>query len=57
MYIDERHFVKTATQKLDFLEQVWTAPETIGNAERTEQTRSALDAIKLTSASVQARGV
>lgn len=57
MYIDERHFVKTATQKMDFLEQVWTAGESNGVRDRNDQSSAALDAIKTTAASVQARGV
>jgi hypothetical protein len=57
MYIDERHFVKTAIQKMDLLEQVWTACESNGHPDLARQSSAALDAIKAAAASVQARGV
>lgn len=57
MYIDERHFVKTTLQKMDFLEQVWSEPHENTRSRRAEQSATALDTIKSTAVSVQARGV
>ncbi|NNC38786.1 MAG: hypothetical protein EX271_02060 [Acidimicrobiales bacterium] len=57
MYIDERHFVKTATQEMSFLEQIWGAPRTDDRLNRIEKSAQTLDAIKSTAISVQARGV
>ena len=57
MYIDERHFVKTAIQSMNELEQCWTDEGIPFLADRTEQTRQNLTAIKETASSVQARGV
>lgn len=57
MYTDERHFVKTAIQKMDYLEKVWTAVDSNEHKEHADHTNSALDVIKTTSASVHARGI
>jgi len=57
MYIDERHFVKTAIQNMDVLETAWTDFTSELDAARTDKTNTALSAIKMTASTVQARGV
>ena len=57
MYIDERHFVKTAIQNMGVLERAWTDIDTSLASARVDQTNASLDKIKSTAASVQARGV
>ena len=57
MYIDERHFVKTAIQNMDVLERAWTDVDTSLAPARVDQTNASLDKIKSTAASVQARAV
>ena len=57
MYIDERNFVKTASQQLEALEQTWATPNDGCFSKNETATRQALEQIKLSANTVQARGV
>jgi len=57
MYTDERQFVKTANQHLAVLEQTWSDVNADGFTQVEMSTRNALDQIKYSANTVQARGV
>ena len=57
MYIDERHFVKTATQSMDVLERMWSIDCSVQSTDRSDHSLYKLAAIKSTASTVQARGV